>query len=196
MKGQFKNNGDREDQKLIRKAKQGNHKAFGKLVLKYQQQLYYAVRRMILNHDDTNDIVQEAFVKAYTNLERFDESYSFYPWLYRIAINTTLNYQSRAARTRERFAGQEDAASRHSEENPLKQVMQDELQLKVTEALNQLPVEQRVVFVLRTSDELSYQEISEVLDISIGTVMSRLSRARGRLKVLLQDYLSMNNSGV
>ena len=181
---------DTEDLRLVRKAQKGNKKAFEKLVLKYQKKIYVVVRKMVLNHSDTNDIVQDTFVKAFTNLERFDEQYSFYPWLHRIAVNTTLNFVEKSRRYRETFSQAEHAEQDSSTEaNPLTQIIHNEYQEQIVLALEKLSEEQRMVFILRTSEELSYQEISEQLDISIGTVMSRLSRAREKLKELLESYL-------
>lgn len=183
---------DREDLRWIHKAKMGNQKAFGKLVLKYQKRIYYTVRKMVLNHSDSNDIVQDTFVKVYMNLHRFDEQFPFYPWLHRIAINTTLNHQTKLSRRRENFRIEgveefEQVKSRN--ENPLKKIIQSELEDQVSKAMEQLPFDQRTVFVLRTSEGLSYREIGQQLNISVGTVMSRLSRAREKLKDLLQPYL-------
>jgi len=193
MKDQTKNKSDNEDLKWIRKAKQGNQKAFEKLVIKYQKRIYYAVRKMVLDHDDTNDIVQDTFVKAYSNLYRFDEQFPFYPWLHRIAVNTALNFQARTSRVKAtgiNSAENEVTQLEIDHKNPLDEIIENEFKEKVGEALQQLPVEQRMVFVLRTAEDLSYQEISDQLEISIGTVMSRLSRARTKLRELLQPYLT------
>jgi len=192
MKNQYQHNDDNEDLNWVRKTKKGHRNAFEKLVLKYQKRIYYTVRKIVLDHDDANDIVQDTFVKAFVNLDRFDEDYPFYPWLHRIAINTTLNYRTRRSRIRDTFASSEDNEANQIssiQENPLQAVLEGEFKDKVATALEQLPFDQRMVFIMRTSDELSYQEISEQLDISIGTVMSRLARARARLKELLQSYL-------
>ena len=188
---------DREDLGLVRKTRKGNKNAFGKLVQKYQKRIYYRVREMVLDHSDTNDIVQDTFVKAYTKLHQYDERYPFYPWLHRIAINTALNHQTRASRKKEtvRLDDEEslDIPITNSRSDPLNRVIQDEFTGRIALAMEQLPVDQRTVFVLRTSEGLSYQEISEHLDISMGTVMSRLSRAREKLKDLLLPYLNTNN---
>jgi RNA polymerase sigma-70 factor (ECF subfamily) len=193
MKDQYKNTNDNDDLKWIRKAKDGNHRAFEKLVLKYQKRIYFTVRKIVLDHDDTNDIVQDTFVKTYQNLHRFDEQFPFYPWLRRIALNTTLNHQAKIHRKRESASISELEESNQIESdngNPLGEMMHHELQDKIIEAMEQLPLDQRVVFILRTNEELSYQEIGEQLEISTGTVMSRLSRARAKLKEILQPYLS------
>lgn len=194
MNDQIKNKTDNEDLNWIRAAKRGNQQAFGKLVLKYQKQAYYLVRKMVLDHDDSNDIVQDTFVKAYSNLHRFDEQFSFYPWLQRIAINTTLNFQKKAFRIKQNAINSEDEIEQaDSGSNPIDAMIESEFKDRVAEALEQLPFDQRIVFILRTSEDLSYQQISEQLDISIGTVMSRLSRARAKLRALLQQYLSDND---
>ena len=189
MKDQIKNKTDAEDLKWVRKARKGNVKAFEKLVLKYQKRIYHAIRKIILDHDDTNDIVQDTFVKAYSNLHRFDEKFCFYPWLHRIAINTTINFKNKTSRL-QLFSAQSDDDEINqfvkNGGNPLEEIIEAEFKEKVSEALQKLPLDQRMVFMLRTSEELSYQEISDQLDISIGTVMSRLSRARAKLKELLQ----------
>jgi len=193
MKDQTKNKTDNEDLKWIRKAKQGNQRAFEKLVIKYQKRIYYSVRKMVLDHDDTNDMVQDTFVKAYTNLHRFDEQYAFYPWLHRIAVNTTLNFKTKAARVKSfSIDSDENDVKQAAEYNdsPLTQVMSGELKKKISDALQKLPFDQRMVFILRTAEELSYQQISDQLDISRGTVMSRLARARAKLRELLQPYLT------
>ena len=192
MNDQDQNN-DSDDLKWVRKAKCGSHRVFEKLVLKYQKQIYFTVRKIVLDHDDANDIVQDTFVKTYQNLHRFDEQYPFYPWLRRIALNTTLNHQAKVHRKRESASiSAEEALDQIEPEtgNPLKEMIHHELQDKIIEAMEQLPLEQRIVFTLRTNEELSYQEIGAQLDISIGTVMSRLSRARAKLKEILQPYLS------
>jgi len=193
MKDQNKNKSDNEDLLWVRKARKGNNKAFEKLVLKYQKRIYFLVRKIILDHDETNDIVQDTFVKAYSNLHQFDEQFSFYPWLHRIAINTTLNFQTKRARKKTSFVNPDDDEVKQvakTDDNPLEQVIETEFKQKISEALQRLPFDQRIIFMLRTSEQLSYEEISKQLDISIGTVMSRLSRARAKLKELLQQYLS------
>ncbi len=184
---------DKADQKLAKKAKKGNKNAFEKLVIKYQKIIYAAVRKIVIDHNITNDIIQDTFVKAFLNIKSFNEQFPFYPWLYRIAINTTLNYQNKITRRQKTFSNIIESDSKQyasNNGNSLTQILQNELQEKVAEALRQLPFEQRIVFILKTSDGLSYREISQQLDISLGTVMSRLSRARTKLKILLRPYIT------
>ena len=162
------------------------------MVLKYQKRIYFLIRRMVLVHEDADDIVQDAFVKAYVNLHRFDEAYAFYPWLRRIAMNTMLNHFSRQSRRREKLPSVNEALSKRApagDADPLGDVIQRELETQVAEAVKRLPIEQRTIFVLRTNEGLSYHEIGEQLNLSQGTVMSRLSRARAKLKEWLQPYL-------
>jgi len=184
------NQTDKEDWQLVRKAKKGQHKAFEKLVFKHQKAIYRVVRKMVLDHDDTNDIVQDTFIKAYSRLEQFNEQFPFYPWLHRIAINTTLNFIEKYRRYQETFNRSDNQDVYSSQNgNSLQKIIHNEFEQQIKLALERIPVEQRIVFMLRTSEDLGYQEISEQLEISIGTVMSRLSRAREKLKELLQPYL-------
>jgi len=192
VQSSFSEKGDREDIRWIRKTKKGDARAFEKLVLKYQQQIYFVVRKLTGNHQDTDDIVQETFVKAYTRLHQFDDKQPFFPWLHRIAINNTINFQKQKANRDGESLEDHDVPTIDDSEigNPLQHVMQDELKHHIGAAIEKLPIDQRTVFVLRTSEGLSYQEISEQLEISIGTVMSRLSRAREKLKAMLSPVLN------
>jgi RNA polymerase sigma-70 factor, ECF subfamily len=178
------------DSRLIRKAKQGDARAFEQLVERYQRPLYLCIVRMVFQHDDTDELVQETFVRIYQNLNRFDHHYPFYPWARRIAMNLTLNYlKSRSSRKSASLEGAVAIPNGNPEADPLHRAEQNELQSGVKKALASLPEEQRMVFILRTREEMSYDEIAEALQISPGTVMSRLNRARARLKELLAHYL-------
>jgi RNA polymerase sigma-70 factor (ECF subfamily) len=176
----------------VKKARSGSLRAFDRLVKKYQRRIYVLIRKMVIDHDDADDIVQEAFVKAFRNLEQFDERFAFYPWLHRIAVNTAINHQKKMSRRMEltRVEDIREPVSNPGESDPSETLLGRELNEKIASAMAQLPFEQRAVFILRTSEELSYQEIAGRLDISIGTVMSRLSRARERLKEILKPYLN------
>lgn len=177
----------------IQKALSGDAKAFEWIMKKYQKRIYYTVLQVVMNHDDADDILQDTFIKAYTKLETFDSSYPFYPWLYRIAINTSLNYQKKKARLRAVSLDEVDGNNNHADlaESPSQMfdVEENELVRNLKIALSKIPDEQRTVFILRVQDDLSYQEISDTMNISIGTVMSRLSRARDKLRNLLQNHL-------
>jgi len=180
-----------KEKRLIRKAKGGDANAFGALVRLYQRPVYSIIATMVTSHQITDDLIQETFIKAYKNLNRFDESFPFYPWIRRIAVNTTFNYLK--SETLRRHANLDDldemGVSPLSEDDPAKNFEHNEMMTRVRQALETLPVEQRAVFSLRTYEEMSYEEIAQTLNISIGTVMSRLNRAREKLKKRLQDIL-------
>jgi len=179
--------------KYVRGSLEGSPRAFEWIVKNYQKRVYFTVLRIVMNHEDADDVLQETFIKAYTKLETYDESYPFYPWLYRIAINTSLNLQKKKARLRALSLDDVDGTCSQTDLAESPQQIFDmegrELVEKLKEALGSIPVEQRVVFTLRVNDGLSYQEISDTLNISIGTVMSRLSRARDKLRSLLGGIL-------
>ncbi len=188
---------EKDVRKHIQKALSGDSRAFEWIIRKYQKRIYFTVLQMVMNHDDTDDILQETFIKAYTKLDTYDDSYPFYPWLYRIAVNTSLNHQKKKARLRALSLDEVDGNNHHAELSESPQQLSDmhggDLIEQLKEALKKIPDEQRMVFVLRVNDGLSYQEISDALDISIGTVMSRLSRAREKLRGLLKHYLEAKN---
>ena len=178
--------------KYVKESLSGDANAFEWIVRKYQKRIYFAVLKMVMNHDDANDVLQDTFIKAYTKLDTYDTDYPFYPWLYRIAINTALNHQKKKAR--DRLLSLEVSDDNHHEvltkpPDQMTEMEGDELATKLKEALGKLPSEQRMVFILRVQEGFSYQEISDYLEISMGTVMSRLSRAREKLRALLQNYL-------
>ena len=100
IQSSFSKSGDRDDKKWARKKLRGDQRAFEKLVKKYEKPIYFLVRKLGLNHDDTDDVVQETFVKAYTSLNQYDDAYPFFPWLHRIAVNTTINKQKQNTRRR------------------------------------------------------------------------------------------------
>ncbi len=177
----------------IQKAISGDSKAFEWIIQKYQKRIYFTVLQLVMNHEDADDVLQDTFIKVYTKLDTYDSQFPFYPWLYRIAINTALNHQKKKARLRALSLEDIDGNNHSNDLSESPKQMHDmvggELVTKLKEALGKIPPEQRTVFILRVREGLSYQEISESLEISMGTVMSRLSRARDKLRVLLQGYL-------
>jgi len=182
-----------EDAALVRKAQQGDMDAFESLVRKYQQRVYALCRRLTGAHQSADDLAQETFIKAYCALGRFDAQWPLYPWLRRIALNTGLNYLK--ARKRERPLLEGALGARRMPftapaENPEEQLERAEFEARFERAVASLPADQRSVFVLRFHESMSYEEISRTLDLPIGTVMSRLNRARQKLKSLLTDSLA------
>lgn len=175
----------RQDLRLVARIKAGDQQAFRSLVERYQARIYALVRAMVGSHALSDDITQDTFIKVYRNLSSFDESYPFFPWLRRIAVNTALT-ALQVRRTQNQVALDEDMA----EEGALDQAIErNELIRQMQKEIAALPEEQRTVFVLRTQQEMSYEEIATALNLSVGTVMSRLSRARSRLKESLHEYI-------
>jgi RNA polymerase sigma-70 factor, ECF subfamily len=178
------------DKRYICKARRGDGKAFEKLIQRYQRALYSSISRIVFSHEDTDELLQETFVKIYYNLNRFDFRYPFFPWARRIAINITLNYlKSKASRKLDPMDDNDLSDGDPEENDPSCQLQRNDLTVGLEKALQSLPDEQRVVFLLRTRENMRYDEIAAALDTSVGTIMSRLHRARARMKELLVDYL-------
>ena len=173
---------------LLGRARKGDLGAFDEMVRRYQRRVYGVAMRILRRHQVADDVTQDAFIRAYEALGSFDLSRPFGPWITRIVSNLAIN-QLRSPRWREDELPEGHAETSSSAADPLEQVLEGEARRLLAEALGTLPVEQRTVFVLRTAEEMSYQQIAETLDISPGTVMSRLSRAREKLRLALKPYL-------
>ena len=179
-----------EDAVLVRKAQQGDMDAFETLVRMYQQRVYAVCRRLTGAHQSADDLAQETFIKAYYALARFDAAWPLYPWLRKIAVNSALNYLK--IRGRERSIEDESLGPRRvpaaaPSDDPEERLEQAEFRARLDRAVASLPADQKSVFVLRFDESLSYEEIARALDLPLGTVMSRLNRARQKLKDLLDD---------
>ncbi len=179
----------RDEADLLKKAQGGNLFAFEEIVRRYQRRAYAVAVRIVRRHDLADDVVQEAFLRAWQSLASFDLARPFGPWIARIAANLAINHvRSPIAREQELPDGHAEVAA-PSGADPLRGVLEGEAGRVLEEALRGLPDEQRAVFVLRTAEELSYREIAEALGLQVGTVMSRLHRAREKLVVALGPYL-------
>ena len=179
-----------EDAKWIERSVSGNTEAFGHLVTKYQNRLYNSMVHFLRDETEAEDVVQESFVLSFTRLSRFRGNSSFYTWLYRIAINTAIS-RRRKKRPRvsvERDLGDAGTGIGGSDPRPGDRMEEDERAVQLHAALNRLSVEHRLILVLREMDGLSYEEISEILNTPVGTVRSRLHRARSQLKDELTAY--------
>jgi RNA polymerase sigma-70 factor (ECF subfamily) len=174
-----------EEQRLVSRAKEGDMDAFERLVKMFQQSIYYLCRRMTGTHQTADDIAQETFIKAYFALSSFKDGMNFYTWIRKIAVNTSLNHLK--SRKREEPLGDRDNAVM---DLPQDELQQNEVEKKFQEALQALPPEQKAILILRVNENQSYRDIARTLHISEGTVMSRLSRARQRLKKILAGYLA------
>ncbi len=181
--------GELVDQELVDLALRGDERAFEKLVEKYKKRVYYLAYRMTRDHDSADELAQESFVKAYKALGNFKAGYNFYTWLYRICVNLSINFLKREKHTvsadmlRDMNLLPEGVAGI----DQLERMIASEQAGIIKRTLDTLPAEQKVAFVLKTYDNMSYEQMSEVMECSIGTVMSRLFRARQKLRKALQS---------
>jgi RNA polymerase sigma-70 factor (ECF subfamily) len=189
---------DREiDQQLVERAQRGDKRAFELLVAKYQRKLGRLLSRFIRDGAEVEDVTQEAFIKAYRALPSFRGESAFYTWLYRIGINTAKNYlvaQGRRAPTTTGFDSEdaenfEDGEQLRDVNTPENEMMSKQIASTVNETMEALPEELRTAIVLREIDGLSYEEIAAVMNCPIGTVRSRIFRARETIAERLRPML-------
>ena len=175
---------EQNDSQLVERVQRGDKRAFDLLALKYQHKIVGLVGRYIRDPDEVMDVTQEAFIKAYRALPRFRGDSAFYTWLYRIAINTAKNYLvSRARRPPDtdidvdgEFQG--ESAVLKDVAGPEAVIATDELEKTIFDAIDGLPEELKIAVTLREFEGLSYEEIAEVMECPVGTVRSRIFRAR------------------
>jgi RNA polymerase sigma-70 factor (ECF subfamily) len=171
----------RQDVEWVRRVRGGDVEAFGDLVDAYAGRLHGLLRRFLRDDDDVADVAQEALVRAFRSLDRYDATRPFYPWLRRIAVNLALNELAKRKVRRPVDEPEEVLLQLPDGTAADAPVEQRELTEAVEAALQAIPIEFAAVFRLRVHEDMSYAEIAEALDIPIGSVMSRLSRARARL---------------
>ena len=186
------------DKELIDRVKNGDKAAYDLLVLKYQQRIVNLVSRFVRNQSDALDVTQEAFIKAYRALPNFRGESAFYTWLYRIAVNTAKNHLAVQSR-RPSGSGHdvseieqiEGADALREQATPESLILKDELQATVLKAIEDLPEDLKTAIMLREIEGLSYEEIAGVMECPIGTVRSRIFRAReaieNEMKPLLEN---------
>ena len=184
-----------EDQLVIERVLAGDVKAFEVLVKKYQKKIYFLAMRMTRNHDVADELAQESFVRAYMSLASFQKGRNFYTWLYRIAVNQILNYLKHKSFTvsLDTPSGQTFLEQIPRSPDQLNRLMNDEQMQEFQTALDSLPPAQKTIFMLKTYEEFSYDEISKIMGCSVGTVMSRLFRARAKLKNALLESEKKQN---
>ena len=185
------------DMEIVRRVQAGDVAAFDRLILKYRERVYGIIYQMTSNREDAADLTQDSFIKAFQSIQRFGGQSSFFTWLYRIAINSTLSHL-RKSRLRSFFS-----LERVSSDEPVAREIIDaltdrtgadrdafvhELQEKLNDAMQKLSTKHRTVVTLFEIDGLSHQEIAEVMDCSVGTVRSRLHYAKQLLQSELQPY--------
>jgi RNA polymerase sigma-70 factor, ECF subfamily len=173
------------DQELVRRVQNGDRRAFDLLFSRYQHKIAGLVSRYVRTNEEIEDIVQESFIKAYRALPRFRGESAFYTWLYRIAINTSKNYLVAKSRRppdvdidAEESEFADGSESLHESENPENALTRDQLATVIDQAIRDLPDDLRSAVTLREFDGLSYEQIAEIMDCPVGTVRSRIFRAR------------------
>ena len=176
-----------EDVSLVQETLQGNHASFQLLVERYQSRLFALVRHYTKNPVEIEDVVQETFLKAYSRLDTFQHESSFYTWIYRIGTNTVLDFMKRRGRSPVHSVEDPELVQPASGPppricSPDMQMQREEIATITHQVLDGMPEIFRTVLVLREFEEMAYQDIADVLGISIGTVESRLFRARARFK--------------
>jgi RNA polymerase sigma-70 factor, ECF subfamily len=190
--------GDREaDRLLVEQVQRGDKQAFGLLVTKYQRKLARLVGRMVRDSAEVEDIVQESFIRAYRALPGFRNDSAFYTWLYRIGVNTAKNWLiSNGRRTPTSTGVDNEEAESYDEgellrdaDTPERLLMSKQIGETVNAAMDALPEELRTAIMLREIEGLSYEEISQVMDCPIGTVRSRIFRARDAISAKLRPLL-------
>lgn len=188
------------DLELVRRAQQGDVKAFEDLLGRYRRKVYGLAMGMVGNRDDAMDVMQDAFVRVFRHLHSFQGDSSFYTWLYRITMNLCIDHVRKAARTR--AAPYEDRLAHENVDqgdfpvlpvrhdvNPGKAARRHEAMAKVVAALETLPKHHKAVIVMREFEGLTYEEMAQVMQVPKGTIMSRLFHARHKLQKALAEFV-------
>lgn len=191
-----------DDTALVERCRQGDFEAMERLILKYQGRIYNVILKICANTDDAAELTQETFVKVIENIEKFQGRSSFYTWAFRIAVNLTLNYRRRNVKLAVRSLetqGKDDTEHKRqllkdylrddSASDPAALAQKKELSEIAVKALMRLDDAQRTVVVLRDIEGMNYAQIAGVLNIQLGTVRSRLSRARSNLRDIMEAFL-------
>ena len=186
-----------EEMELVKRARKGDLAAYDELVRRYQERIYATVYHMTSNHEDANDLAQEAFIKAFQALRSFKGGSSFYTWVYRIAVNKTINFLKQRKNRTQMSLDDLDFNAEHdpdlvaliSDKTPRREVGLAELQEKLNAAMQKLSEPHRLVVTLHDVQGLSHEEIAKIMDCNVGTVRSRLFYARQQLQAYLSDYL-------
>jgi RNA polymerase sigma factor (sigma-70 family) len=185
------------EMELVKRARRGDLAAYDDLVRRYQERIYATIYHMTANHEDANDLAQESFIKAFHALKSFKGGSSFYTWVYRIAINKTINFLKQRKNRSQMSLNDLDFNAEHdpdlvaliSDKTPRREAGLAELQEKLNSAMGKLSEPHRLVVTLHDVQGMSHEEIAKIMDCNIGTVRSRLFYARQQLQGYLLDYL-------
>ena len=162
----------------------------GRLIVKYQDRVYNTILKICNNSDDAAELTQDTFVKVLENITGFRGKSSFYTWLFRVAVNEAINFCRRRFKVAARsLDGGLPAMTDRVDNDPARLAQQKEVIALLTEAIGRLDEDHRVIIVLRDIEQMSYEQIAETLELELGTVKSRLSRARAVLRELLETVL-------
>ena len=191
-----------DDAVLVEQCRKGDSDAMQRLVLRYQNRIYNVILKICANTDDAAELTQETFVKVIESIEKFEGRSSFYTWAFRIAVNLTLNYCKRNVRLGFRSLDADESSHDSSDKKQLREFLSDdsspdpaavaqnkELCDIAIRALMKLDDPQRAVVILRDIEGMSYAQIADVLDVKLGTVRSRLSRARSNMREIMEAIL-------
>ena len=182
------------DEQLVTLVREGRNEAFSILVQRYEKQIFALAYRLGGDYDEARDMAQEAFLRVYQELSRYDVSRPFFPWLYRVSHNTCINLMHRRPKETTPLDNLLDlrADEEDRELNPSASYEQQELAAAIHRALQSLPESYRLPLVLKYLEDMSYQQISEQLDLPVSTIETRLFRGRKMLKLALAPYLNKN----
>lgn len=191
------------DQELVKQAQAGDTRAFEMLVTRYQQKVANVISRYVRDRDEVLDVAQEVFIKVYKSLPRFRGDSAFYTWIYRIAINTAKNHLVARSRRIQNSDVEPEEAERYTSalemqnfDTPEAEYARQEIETAVTKAVDELPEDLRSAIVMREVDGMSYDEIAKAMDCPIGTVRSRIFRARDAIDKALKPLLAEKPSRV
>ncbi|MDX2177462.1 MAG: sigma-70 family RNA polymerase sigma factor [Candidatus Sumerlaeia bacterium] len=180
------------ERRLVEAARRGDRHAYGELVEAHRERLFAAAFALVRNEEDARDLSQDAFVKAYNALDRFDTARPWYPWLYRILRNACLNHLKKHGPHRttslDRMADEDHMQFEAAADDPVERIQTEQMARHMRQAIGQLKPDFREIILMKHFQEMTYEEIATVLDIPIGTVMSRLFHARKNLAKLMEPY--------
>jgi RNA polymerase sigma factor (sigma-70 family) len=185
--------GGRPDSELISVFKNGDITGYNEIVRRYQQQVYWIIRKMVNSHDDADDLTQEVFIKIYSALKDFREESNLFTWLYRIAINYSINH-IRKVKVRNTVSFEIITEQFESKEKRSDEVVDEKTQrMLLEEAIETLPAQQRAVFNLRYNENLSYEDISKIMNKSVGGIKANYFHAVKKLGDFLKSKMKMEN---